>query len=582
MHGFQCLQLRKGIGFGTSLLAMVCMACGGGSSNPLLPSDIGLETASSQDLENSDLSPDANPLDTSNQETLADATGDLTTDVSRDLTADMTADRVEEAYEDVVIDLCDPNTCDMDEHRVCEAETGKCVCDEDFCEIEGTCVANGSVPSDFSCYVCDSERNKTGWSLQLVGTLCRPSAGPCDVAEFCDGATGSCPTDLKSTALCRAASGDCDIAEYCDGSSNDCPKDAYHPVTWPCGNAESACITDQCDGYGNCTLLGLAPAFTVCDDGNPLTLNDRCDGAGNCVPHLCNPEQVGTWIDLPSLNLSRGFTCAVHYSGKVYVFGGAHQDGVQFPPPVNSVEAFDIGTRTWSYVASMPTATYGSTCGEIGGLIYLVGGRVPKVNSSENGDVVQVYNPSSDTWSRGPSLRTLRSWLGGAVLGGKFYALCGVGNTYLSSVERLTPGGSWVNLGGQLAAARYMLGVGVYDGKIYAIGGDNWIGDSQKLFDYIEVFDPNLGYWSTVGHLPVPATSIMTAFFPDGPLYLLYKGKLWTMDPTTYAVTEIGALPATVGTAHDSGIAMTREGILAAGGGSGRGPHRTDVKFYCK
>jgi hypothetical protein len=127
-----------------------------------------------------------------------------------------------------------------------------------------------------------------------------------------------------------------------------------------------------------------------------------------------------------------------------------------------------------------------------------------------------------------------------------------------------------------------MLGVGVYDGKIYAIGGDNWIGDSQKLFDYIEVFDPNLGYWSTVGHLPVPATSIMTAFFPDGPLYLLYKGKLWTMDPTTYAVTEIGALPATVGTAHDSGIAMTREGILAAGGGSGRGPHRTDVKFYCK
>ena len=67
MHGFQCLQLRKGIGFGTSLLAMVCMACGGGSSNPLLPSDIGLETASSQDLENSDLSPDANPLDTSNQ-----------------------------------------------------------------------------------------------------------------------------------------------------------------------------------------------------------------------------------------------------------------------------------------------------------------------------------------------------------------------------------------------------------------------------------------------------------------------------------------------------------------------------------
>ncbi len=532
----------------------------------------------------------------------------------------------------------------MDEHRVCEAETGKCVCDEDFCEIEGTCVANGSVPSDFSCYVCDSERNKTGWSLQLVGTLCRPSAGPCDVAEFCDGATGSCPTDLKSTALCRAASGDCDIAEYCDGSSNDCPedgylpestmcrdaaglcdvaeyctgyapmcpddlkstelcraaigdcdiaeycdgssndcpKDAYHPVTWPCGNAESACITDQCDGYGNCTLLGLAPAFTVCDDGNPLTLNDRCDGAGNCVPHLCNPEQVGTWIDLPSLNLSRGFTCAVHYSGKVYVFGGAHQDGVQFPPPVNSVEAFDIGTRTWSYVASMPTATYGSTCGEIGGLIYLVGGRVPKVNSSENGDVVQVYNPSSDTWSRGPSLRTLRSWLGGAVLGGKFYALGGVGNTYLSSVERLTPGGSWVNLGGQLAAARYMLGVGVYDGKIYAIGGDNWIGDSQKLFDYIEVFDPNLGYWSTVGHLPVPATSIMTAFFPDGPLYLLYKGKLWTMDPTTYAVTEIGALPATVGTAHDSGIAMTREGILAAGGGSGRGPHRTDVKFYCK
>src|SRR5207253_3478801 len=61
------------------------------------------------------------------------------------------------------------------------------------------------------------------------GTLCRPSAGVCDLTETCTGASGSCPADAKRTAVCRPAGGTCDVAETCDGGGNDCRPDAVGP-----------------------------------------------------------------------------------------------------------------------------------------------------------------------------------------------------------------------------------------------------------------------------------------------------------------------------------------------------------------
>ena len=60
-----------------------------------------------------------------------------------------------------------------------------------------------------------------------AGTVCRPAAGVCDVAETCTGSSLSCPSDKKKPAatVCRPSAGVCDGVEECDGVSNGCPAD---------------------------------------------------------------------------------------------------------------------------------------------------------------------------------------------------------------------------------------------------------------------------------------------------------------------------------------------------------------------
>src|SRR5439155_551163 len=67
-------------------------------------------------------------------------------------------------------------------------------------------------------------------------TLCRPAAGPCDVAEFCTGTSGSCPVDRfqPATLECRGAVSPCDQTEFCTGRDSACPADAFKPATAVC------------------------------------------------------------------------------------------------------------------------------------------------------------------------------------------------------------------------------------------------------------------------------------------------------------------------------------------------------------
>ncbi|MCZ7680071.1 MAG: hypothetical protein M5U28_15425 [Sandaracinaceae bacterium] len=68
-------------------------------------------------------------------------------------------------------------------------------------------------------------------ALAPAGTICRASAGACDLAEQCSGTSAACPADgfVSGGTLCRAAVDACDAPELCPGSSPDCPSDSLLP-----------------------------------------------------------------------------------------------------------------------------------------------------------------------------------------------------------------------------------------------------------------------------------------------------------------------------------------------------------------
>jgi cysteine-rich repeat protein len=144
-----------------------------------------------------------------------------------------------------------------------------------------------------SAGVCDLAENCTGASATCpsnqfqFGTECRPSAGVCDTAEFCDGSGASCPSNQfePTTSLCRFAAGDCDVEEFCTGSGANCPVDGFKPTSEICRGAADVCdIADHCTGSGpNCPADAKSSA--VCrPSAGPCDVVESCDGVNDSCP----------------------------------------------------------------------------------------------------------------------------------------------------------------------------------------------------------------------------------------------------------------------------------------------------------
>src|SRR5439155_45288 len=102
-----------------------------------------------------------------------------------------------------------------------------------------------------------------------ASTVCRTSAGQCDVAENCTGTSGACPADgfASSATTCTGTSqgGACDGADHCSGTSNSCV-DVFSPASTVCRTSAGQCdVAENCTGTsGACPADGFASSATTC------------------------------------------------------------------------------------------------------------------------------------------------------------------------------------------------------------------------------------------------------------------------------------------------------------------------------
>jgi N-acetylneuraminic acid mutarotase len=112
--------------------------------------------------------------------------------------------------------------------------------------------------------------------------------------------------------------------------------------------------------------------------------------------------------------------------------------------------------------------------------MYLIGGRITAPNiggySAANVDVVEEYNPATDSWramNRMPSPRSGQGW---ATYQGKIYVVGGEQHDYhiegvLRDVEVFDPAANdWYRLPA-LPTGRHGVNVAAYNGKLFVIGG---------------------------------------------------------------------------------------------------------------
>ncbi len=205
--------------------------------------------------------------------------------------------------------------------------------------------------------------------------------------------------------------------------------------------------------------------------------------------------EAATWCEAPHLRQFRVAHGTVVVGGNIFVMGGSAKTSENFGPGLDEMEVFDTESADeqenpdedvespWVISSSMNVGRSYLASASLGGKIYVVGGCL-----SEDHSTCEAFD--GQQWHKVPSTLCKRDSLGLAVFDGALFAVGGYNdysNSYLRTVERYDPlEGKWRELpSAAMLMARRSPGVVVHKNKLYAIGG---MGEREDLRS-VEVLD---------------------------------------------------------------------------------------------
>jgi N-acetylneuraminic acid mutarotase len=163
------------------------------------------------------------------------------------------------------------------------------------------------------------------------------------------------------------------------------------------------------------------------------------------------------------------------YNGKIYLFGSGSAN--------NIVEMYDPISDTWSNKSTMKVGNWGMACVTINDLIYVIGGRY-----NETG--YDVYNPVIDDWEDSGVLNSPKRYgFSASAVNEKIYVIGGyecLGScSSLNVVERFDPIQLEWNVLSSMPENRHNIGYATVNDSIYIFGGRD---DSSNNVDKVEVY----------------------------------------------------------------------------------------------
>lgn len=179
---------------------------------------------------------------------------------------------------------------------------------------------------------------------------------------------------------------------------------------------------------------------------------------------------------------------AVGRGNDIYVVGG-FEDGV----PSARAWRYDVGDRSWTELAPMSTPRGALGGGILDGKLYAVAGSrgYPRPDTRDGTPdpyaSVEIYDFARDRWTPGPPLQTARHHVASVVAGGMLYIVGGRMPQDTSVAERLDPkAGSWERLPSVPLRAGSLAGTSAGDRAVVLGGSDEtngWVTPAVWTFD---------------------------------------------------------------------------------------------------
>jgi N-acetylneuraminic acid mutarotase len=191
--------------------------------------------------------------------------------------------------------------------------------------------------------------------------------------------------------------------------------------------------------------------------------------------------QTDTWETKTPMPTARSSLCANEVDGKIYLMGG--QTGGSYSI-VGLNEVYDVAADRWTTKEPLynPVDDYASAV--VDGRIYILGG-FEGLHHGAPVDFNQIYDPKTDTWSRGAQMPNVTRWASAVATTGQkapkqIYVIGGVTDVFAYNTTQIyNPKTDTWTLGAEMSTAKCQLTTAVNNDIIYAIGGRPTVWDQN-------------------------------------------------------------------------------------------------------
>jgi N-acetylneuraminic acid mutarotase len=217
--------------------------------------------------------------------------------------------------------------------------------------------------------------------------------------------------------------------------------------------------------------------------------------------HMQGQSIKGAWENITNMPTARWFPGTAVCDGKIYVIGG---NSSATTASLSVVEVYDPITDTWQVKTPMPTPRSQVSACTVKGKIYAIGGSSGPSTGWTPVANVDIYDPATDSWTKGADFPNARTEIGLVAVNDKIYAIGGIdGKSAASkSVDIYDPASNSWSKGADMITARGTMPACALDGKIYVFGGSNGGASNWNHYASAEMYDIATNSWSAIKDMP--------------------------------------------------------------------------------
>jgi N-acetylneuraminic acid mutarotase len=197
--------------------------------------------------------------------------------------------------------------------------------------------------------------------------------------------------------------------------------------------------------------------------------------------------------------------------------------------PIDNAWEYDPAADSWKSLAPLPGKRGSALAAEVGGKIYVIGGATTADGSKDPfftffgpSKVLatnDVYDPATNKWESRTPMSVARNHAFGAAVNGKIYVIGGrTGHAFILSatntdvVEEYNPvSNSWSAPKERMPTARSGGASGTDGRRIYVAGGEVTTTELVGAFRAIEAYDTVTNSWMTLPPMPMPRHGVAGA-----------------------------------------------------------------------